>query len=844
MTQFTGGPRAGVGSQHNCENGRSRLAAEPGLGPAALGAARGACAGHARARARYGELEAEVLDGVPQAMFGFVTWQRGSGADVDANHADPASSVAGARAWWRDPLDAYADNADPAFAAPGAHAWWREPQRRQILMRPPDPYMPAELGARLPRRGGGAPANLNPEDLDPMARPSPGAEELRAAWAPRPAADIDERVRRRYRRVRLPLAPGGEALHYEEDDDGAPGAPEPPPGERGGLCGHVFAWQQAHELGRMFWAGADEGSGSRGWSQRARICKLMERWGWAVPPGMRERAWREFQATVAPRPAERGDGGGERAMSAWSWPDLPAELVALVFASLRARDLRRGRLVCRGWRRALDATVTSLAVGPKAREAPPHHWNRQQLMMQRLPALFPCLRSLDFNQGIGSDLLVLPPGLPRNMAIVPRVPEVAVTASRTVEHALAMRALATRPSVTAFRLVLPMPLDDGELADIVREVGSKLVRLELQAAYQLSMAGFAALAGATQLTSLSIDHLQDDAVVAPSGRGWEFLTNLTSLSALAVRSRCDNDSGIGQVGRMAGLTDLRLRLKRMSAADAHALGGLTKLRSLDLEVWLTPATASLLTVLTALTSLRAVRLEAYAINDIKCCAQVLRKLPLLTHVDLRLSGSVGAADATLDAVRSLALCSRLNSLCLAAPATVLPALAAASALTSLRIGDAGLMQVVTGGELPELPCLRALNLKHCPRLHDAGLAAVVTSCPGLDELHLRAEELTGEGLRCLTVLTALTRLELLDARAAASQGLACAVAALTRLEELKIARTMKSFHADGRESDETGGLVAAARGAGALRGLLEVTEGYYPTCQGSLLRPLAEYIYL
>ena len=40
-------------------------------------------------------------------------------------------------------------------------------------------------------------------------------------------------------------------------------------------------------------------------------------------------------------------------------------------------------------------------------------------------------------------------------------------------------------------------------------------------------------------------------------------------------------------------------------------------------------------------------------------AQVLRKLPLLTHVDLRLSGSEGAADATLAAVESLALCSRL-----------------------------------------------------------------------------------------------------------------------------------------------------------------------------------------
>lgn len=38
------------------------------------------------------------------------------------------------------------------------------------------------------------------------------------------------------------------------------------------------------------------------------------------------------------------------------------------------------------------------------------------------------------------------------------------------------------------------------------------------------------------------------------------------------------------------------------------------------QVWLTPTTASLLGVLTALTGLRAVRLEAYAINDIRCCA--------------------------------------------------------------------------------------------------------------------------------------------------------------------------------------------------------------------------------
>ena len=96
--------------------------------------------------------------------------------------------------------------------------------------------------------------------------------------------------------------------------------------------------------------------------------------------------------------------------------------------------------------------------------------------------------------------------------------------------------------------------------------------------------------------------------------------------------------------------------------------------------------------------------------------------------------------------------------------------------------------MVTGGELPELPGLRALNLKHCPRLHDAGLAAVAAACPGLAELHLRAEELSGAGLAGLAALRGLTRLELLDARAAAADGLAAAVAALTGLEARHICR--------------------------------------------------------
>ncbi len=93
-------------------------------------------------------------------------------------------------------------------------------------------------------------------------------------------------------------------------------------------------------------------------------------------------------------------------------------------------------------------------------------------------------------------------------------------------------------------------------------------------------------------------------------------------------------------------------------------------------------------------------------------------------------------------------------------------------------------QVVTGAELPALPALRALNLKHCPRLHDAGLAALAAACPGLAELHVRADALSGGGLAGLAGLGALTRLELLDPRAAAASGLAAAVAALTGLQVL------------------------------------------------------------
>jgi hypothetical protein len=48
------------------------------------------------------------------------------------------------------------------------------------------------------------------------------------------------------------------------------------------------------------------------------------------------------------------------------------------------------------WQRGLDMMVTRLRVGPQTRE--PHAWNRQLLMMRRLPGLFPCLREIDFDQ--------------------------------------------------------------------------------------------------------------------------------------------------------------------------------------------------------------------------------------------------------------------------------------------------------------------------------------------------------------------------------------------------------------------------------------------------------------
>lgn len=44
----------------------------------------------------------------------------------------------------------------------------------------------------------------------------------------------------------------------------------------------------------------------------------------------------------------------------------------------------------------MDTLVTRLQVGPHNRDQQP--WNRQLLMLQKLPTLFPCLREINFDQ--------------------------------------------------------------------------------------------------------------------------------------------------------------------------------------------------------------------------------------------------------------------------------------------------------------------------------------------------------------------------------------------------------------------------------------------------------------
>ena len=73
---------------------------------------------------------------------------------------------------------------------------------------------------------------------------------------------------------------------------------------------------------------------------------MQEKWqreGWCAPVGV---AMCEVWAARSARAAKRGSSGsGDQGLGLGSsWPDLPPELVALVFAGLRPRDLRRGAL--------------------------------------------------------------------------------------------------------------------------------------------------------------------------------------------------------------------------------------------------------------------------------------------------------------------------------------------------------------------------------------------------------------------------------------------------------------------------------------------------------------------
>jgi hypothetical protein len=84
------------------------------------------------------------------------------------------------------------------------------------------------------------------------------------------------------------------------------------------------------------------------------------------------------------------------------------------------------------------------------------------------------------HQGVGSDLLVRDPGLPHNLDIIPRVPRLGVTSSRTALHLAAVRALAARPEVLSFCLSLPSPVSTEDFCELLSMLGTKLTSLEVQ----------------------------------------------------------------------------------------------------------------------------------------------------------------------------------------------------------------------------------------------------------------------------------------------------------------------------------------------------------------------------
>ena len=77
-------------------------------------------------------------------------------------------------------------------------------------------------------------------------------------------------------------------------------------------------------------------------------------------------------------------------------------------------------------------------------------------------------------------MLVRDPGLPYNLGIIPSVPIIKVTSSRTKLHLAATRALAAREDVKSFGLSLPSPTTDLELMELMTWTAPRLTCLEIQ----------------------------------------------------------------------------------------------------------------------------------------------------------------------------------------------------------------------------------------------------------------------------------------------------------------------------------------------------------------------------
>ena len=65
---------------------------------------------------------------------------------------------------------------------------------------------------------------------------------------------------------------------------------------------------------------------------------------------------------------------------------------------------------------------------------------------------------------------------------------------------------------------------------------------------------------------------------------------------------------------------------------------------------------------------------------------------------------------------------------------------------------------------------------------DGGLTAALARFPGLRSLQLKSDALTDAGLACLSGLTALERLELVDCESVKGTGMAALLAALPDLQ--------------------------------------------------------------